>query len=451
MLRASWSGDPMMNESTWLFRGKLHRESFEEALQHAMLKNPLFRCRVDWSVRGRPRWVLTDNRVKVYWDSQNPPERWSDDFDLTVELGIRVWVGPVSDGLSRISLRSHHAITDGIGVTLFWGDLLQRYSTLRSPPGAAMTVWRDSDPELLKLRNSVAPERKLLERVSEALKMIRFGRGLPPKPLAAPSSMATDTWADGKSVVTLIEGAGFDALRAFAKSRGVTLNDYLVSTLFRTLVAWNERHGSSNPADRLRIMVPTNGRDRRHAAMPAANCVGFSITNCTPADCEDPDRLLASVARQLREIRERHLGASYVDILNASDALARVRGKLVPRKRTRRSSRCEATAILSYFGDVDRLIPQGGARDEQGHYICGDITLIRSVGLVSRQDETRVGLTAHYHGNELVICLNPDRMCFDYAHASEFLELYKSQLLADARVEKASHSESKTLNLAEGA
>jgi hypothetical protein len=52
MLRASWSGDPMMNECTWLFRGTLHRESFEEALQHATRMNPLFRCRVDRIASG---------------------------------------------------------------------------------------------------------------------------------------------------------------------------------------------------------------------------------------------------------------------------------------------------------------------------------------------------------------------------------------------------------------
>jgi hypothetical protein len=60
---------------------------------------------------------------------------------------------------------------------------------------------------------------------------------------------------------------------------------------------------------------------------------------------------------------------------------------------------------------------------------------------VSRQDQTRVGLTAMYLGREFTICLNPDRTCFDYAHAMEFLGLYKAQLLAGAQVDKATRSE----------
>mgnify|MGYP003407031315 CR=1 FL=1 len=435
MLRASWSGDPMNNDCTWLFRGTLHRESFEQALQHAMQVNPLFSCRVDWSVRGRPRWILSHDKVQVHWD-ETPPAHWYDDFDLTVEAGIRVWVGPFAQGISRLSIRSHHAISDGMGYGRFYGDLFHRYSVLRSPPGAAMTAWADPEPELLKLRDSIAIDRTPLARLRSGLKMLHMGLAQPPRPLAVPSSKTEGTWSDVKLAWCNVEGAAFDRLRAFVKARNITLNDYMVASLFRTLVAWNERHGSSLPNDRLRIMVPTSGRDRRHAAMPAANCVGFSITDRLAGDCADADSLLSSVARDLRTIREQHLGASYVDILSAGDAVARVRGKLVPRKRTRRSTRCAATAVLSYFGDVDRLVPGGGPRDADSCHVCGDISLVKPLALVSRQDQTRVGLTALYIRKELVIALNPDHTYFDSAHAQEFLELYKSQLLADAQVDR---------------
>jgi hypothetical protein len=258
--------------------------------------------------------------------------------------------------------------------------------------------------------------------------LARAGR-LPVTPLAVPRDRAPQPWPAGRLAHDSVSRAVFTQLRARAKAHGVTFNDYLLATLFRTLTVWNERHGDPRPSDRMRVMMPTSTRDQRHADMPSANCIGFAIIDRSPGECAQRDALLSGMARSTVAVRERRMGVAFVDILAFDQAIARARGKWLRRKRTRRSSRCVTTAILSYLGDIERYLPQGGPRDEDGSYVFGDVALLTQLGHPPRQDLTRIALSIHYYRNELILNINADAKCFDYAQALDFLSLYKATLI----------------------
>lgn len=431
MVQASWSGDPMLSDCTWQFRGTFDRAAFEQALRRAVDANPLLRCRLEWTAGQVPRWVLTDRSdLDVCWYSLTAPSGWDGDLELSDVPGLRIWIRPLGAGRTALSIHNHHALTDGIGVTRFASLLMHEYAALRAPAGAPRTEWPASDPAALVLRGSLAPQVSWRERVRSAKWLARRGKQ-PLTALAVPRDRAVEPWTPGELATEVVPPALFAKLRERLRAHKASVNDHLLATLFKTLAAWNERHGTSNPTDRLRVMMPANTRDERHEHMPMANCVGFAIIDRTPADCTDARTLLASVARESRLVRDRHMGVAFVDVLALNDTIARLRGKLVRRKRTRRSSRCVTTSTLSYLGALERMLPQGGPRDEQGRYVFGDVTLLSAWGYPPRQDLTRIVLCANYYCGELSLCANADPTYFDRARAMEFLALYKSLLLAE--------------------
>jgi hypothetical protein len=434
MVQASWHGDPMLSDCTWHFAGTWHRASFEQALRRALLLNPLFRCRIQWTKGRSPRWVLTDRPdVDVFWDAPAAPARWNDDFELTKELGVRIWVGSLGGGRSILSIRYHHAVSDAIGILRFFSDLIHTYALLRSPPGVAKTEWANPNPECLKLRGSIAPELGWLARARAGLHMLRVGN-LPATPLAVPSMRAPQPWIAGELASDNLSSAVLTQLRAHAHARGVSFSDYLLATLFRTLTVWNSRRGRPRSADRMRVTMPISTRDQRHVQMSAANCIGVAIIDRSPRECVDRDALLPGIAR---DIHERHAAVAFADIFAFNDALARLRRKFARHKRTARSSRCVTTAIFAYLGDIERYLPQGGARDEHGCRVFGDVTLLSQFGHPPRQDLTRVALSVNSYRGELSICVNADATYFDRAQAMDFIALYKSQLVAGVALDRA--------------
>jgi hypothetical protein len=435
MVQSSWPGDPMLNDSSIVVGGEVHRPSFERALRRGLELNPLFRCRLDWPRGGVPQWVLDDPaKIPLFWEPQSAPSCWNDDFELSDGPGLRIWKKPLADGRSCLWLRYHHAVSDGIGTSRLWADVMQEYARLRSPAGTDVGKWSDPELEALKLRGSIAPKRSKLERLRAALLMLRKSKR-PVTPLAIPSHRAKAAWPLGEMAGDIIPSAVFTKLRALADARGVTFNDYMLANYFRTIVAWNERHGSSQPTDNLRIMIPTNTRDKRHARMPSANCIGFATLDRSPRDCADRAALLSGIARETRAILEQDLGVGFVDLLSFEWAMARLRRNFTRYKRKRRASRCLTTATLSYLGDIERVMPRGRPRDADGNHICGDLTVFLPAGYAPRQDHTRVALAGHYYNDQLVLSLAADEMYFDYESAMDFLRLFRELLEADIELD----------------
>jgi len=99
---------------------------------------------------------------------------------------------------------------------------------------------------------------------------------------------------------------------------------------------------------------------------------------------------------------------------------------------------------LSYLGDIERTLPQGGPRDEHGRQVYGDLTLLTPFGFTPRQDLTRITVSAHYYRGDLILCANADATYFDRAQTMDFIALFKSLLGAEVGADKVASEAART-------
>jgi hypothetical protein len=204
-------------------------------------------------------------------------------------------------------------------------------------------------------------------------------------------------------------------LRRLAALQQVSVNDLIIQALFRTLQNWNPERWNHRSSDWLRILLPTSLRDRRHAAMPAANRMGYAFLTRSCSEVKDVDALLPSLHREMAKIRQEALPERFlskIGILNAiPGALSWVLGQ----------PQSYATAVLSNVGDPSRRF-QARFRRDQGKIVAGNLQLVGFSAMTPIRRQTRASLFVNSYGNQLTITVHLDPRYFDPANTSLFLE-----------------------------
>jgi len=407
------------------FTGRLRDEPFSRALAGAVDRHPLLGSLIASGPDGQPVWVGGDGRPPCLdWAPEGVPISHPDGLriDLQTVPGLRVWVrdGEVS---TRVLLQFHHCCCDGLGALRFLEDLLVLYH--REASGDPSVVPRPVDVEQLRARGDFPATEgglRVLLRDWYVGARIWGAIGLrSPAPLSVPGGAA----GDATSIPFLgfethvLEPAQARRLRAAAGSRGVTLNDLLLGSLFQTIVAWNREHGArGNPW--LRINMPATVRDKDDQAMPAANLLSFTFLARRANQCRDEAGLLAGIQQETEAIKRWRLGWYFLG------GLAMFRGVpgMIPWFLNR--NRSFATAVLSNLGRMFARVPL----PRQGRqYVCGEAVLTRITGVPPIRPLTRAAIAVGTYADETTINLHCDPRLFTVESSRQFLSQYVERLL----------------------
>lgn len=386
------------------FSGRAERTVTETALSRCAARHPLLASRAARQATGAWMWRPVEQpRPVVRWstDGIEPTFGSATRLDISTEIGLRLraTLGP---DRTRFVFQFHHACCDARGALRMIEDWLAEYARIQGG-GADVAEPRSYDPRLLERRGSVVGSPRWTPRAWQAswaglMRAWRFVRR-PPTPLVDYRSASDDepAGADFPRARSFCFDATTTArLRAAARHRGATLNDVLCCNLFVVLCAFR----AESPRDAwLRIAVPVDLRTAQQDEMSAANQASLVFLTRRPDDCRVPNDLLASLHRELRQVKTNRLANTFVRGL---ELRRRLPGGLVGSVRRRT---CQATAALT---NVGQTLDSSRLPRREGKLVAGDLLLEAVDFLPPIRPLTCVSFSACTYADRLAICLQYD-------------------------------------------
>lgn len=385
------------------FDGALDHAQLNKALALALTQHPMFAMTAQ-AHRRRWYWEPNQTAICLRWLPDTPGEDFPalSPLDVRSEPGLRVFACEDDTRLDLI-FQAHHATCDGLGLLGFAEDLLTYYARicpeLPNPPAP------DYDFRGLSTRHRFGLTRGQFFRA--ALKQGSAWRSLfhylrrDAQPLVAQAPAREGTPASLRYPHVLahrLNRSRSAGLLAYARSRGVTLNDVLIQTLFLTLQGHQDLPKTKIPPW-LRLSIPINLRPAKMERFTAVNLVSHTFLNRRPHDVSAESSFLQGIHAEMQSIRKRQLGLALPLGITIGHNLL---GGL---KKICYSSRCQATAVLTNPG---RIFQNNPLCNDRHQVVLGDTVLESLDFLAPVRPKTNVTLAAFTYADQLNLTLHYD-------------------------------------------
>ncbi len=418
----------MTYASNLYFSGEFNREAFTAAIGDALDRHPLLCALVRPAKQKKLCWVSPEGATPfIEWGSFETPMRMDqgEAIDLSREVGLRAWIRQ-GDGRAHLVLQFHHACCDGTGAHRFIGDLLAAYG-IRTAEGDRRPVMASYDPQLLKDRRSKLADYAVISNTTHGIRrgigqgVHVFGRRISPLKTNGKSknTLAAETAFPGV-VSHTFDRDEHKALRTAANRLGCMLNDLLVSSIFCKMREWNIDHGSSGRQN-LRIMMPTDMRDKYDYAMPAANMTCYNFITRKMSECLDEAKLIKSIRDETARIKHEQRGKHFIESVMICNSVPGLLPFLLSRQR------CLSTVTVSNMGDPTRRFLATFPR-QAGKLVCGDVVLEKMLGVSPLRPKTRAAISIVNFYRQLIINVRCDPHTMSLQDAQEFLNGYVNRL-----------------------
>ena len=418
---------PMTSVIDVELRGKLRRDIFDEALDEALDRHPLFRAVIERPWLGRARWVpAVDQRPRVDWGEAGEPCLCPGGLaiDITREVGLRIWVRQ-GEPTVTITMQLHHTCCDGVGIIEFIGDLLAAYGS-RTATGEKKPMLRPLDIEALRRRGeyhyAVPADSTLLREIGIAVWESLEWSLRPPKPLAAPVEPPADNASDIQLPTNLkyvFDQHETKRLRVVAKQHDVSTNELLLRDLFLTIDDWNESH-RPGWRGRARVSMPVSLREFEHDRIPAANVVSHAFLTRKRSRLRDPQALLEGIASEVADIMRQKQALWFVQGVRIGRCLPGLAPMMA-------GNGCYSTAVLTNLGNPTRRFTARFPY-ESGKAIVGDLVLESIIGSPPMRPKTRgvIGMTVC--GGQMMFAARCDWHLFTMDDCRQFVDVYADRI-----------------------
>jgi NRPS condensation-like uncharacterized protein len=402
------------------FSSLLEVGKFEDSVREALKRHPLLRSKLSKSPRsriGELKWQPQGlDKIPVYWcdDELHKTMAEVQAINLTDEMSFRIYVHR-QDDKHILTLQTAHAATDGQGVLSFMGDVVCIYAK------APLKEQKDTDLSVrihfhIKFKERLKLLPKQLLRLITAVKRRAVPLWSPEvaddSPMKIPFRGAARIELDEHQLLTV---------RQTAKSLGVSVNDWLLNILFKSMKKWNEKGGQG--ARGIRIAMPTNLR--RHLQMPAANVVSMCFMHRYAHEIESPG-LLASLTKETGQIKSHRLGMTLILVLSLVSKLRRGRAFDTGNER-----KCHSSLVLTNLGRILSSIEL--PKTAEGCLILDENLSLNSLEVYTLvRPTTYLSFAILTYGGKLSINLAYNREVMNIEHADLILKEFKEQLLAPA-------------------
>lgn len=332
------------------FDGKLSADRVADAIVKAVRMHPTLTARLA-SRSGRKFWQWNHadpsaDQLVSTWKSNGNGQQQPDlrGLDLHAECGVRCHIHEASKG-TRLSFQFHHVATDGLGAVEFLTDFLKCYDGV-----PASGIQRDAI--LLNDRHRYGHDRSCLWRFAKAqvrgVSTVYQFLATTPKPLKK-FQLSDSTNAVIGYPNYLLRGLSAvenEGLRLNSVAHGVSMNSWMLSSLFRTMNSFRCRQPEHRPSDLLRITVPCNMRKRGHGKMPAGNVFSLAFPAFRSDAIDESPDFVTKGERQMQVYRR---GCDLPNLLLSLNLLSSPRCLL---NRFVSSHFCQATTLFTNLGRV---------------------------------------------------------------------------------------------------
>jgi hypothetical protein len=347
MLADDRPSHPMSLWVRLVFEGRLDWERMENALAQTSARHPLTTAVVRERRLRRPTWRQASSTVAVR--RRADPARAdgrSPAIDIRCEPGLRAWFDERA-AEPIVWLQFHHVCCDGVGALQFADDLLRAY---------ADPQW-GSDCEAVEMQRRLRGRSRVkvgmsrgVRRTPHTVRRLRDYFFRQPMEIGrrAAEPFSKKAAAEGELGTCIltdrIPATDFARIQQETRRRRVTINDWLLSSLFQTLKEWSERHPGLARGQWRRIAVPINMRMETDGAMPCANKVSMVFIDRGRDDPEGRDELLPGIHREMHLVKEHRLGTALWRTLDVASMLPGGLAMVL------RPGACASTAVLSNWG-----------------------------------------------------------------------------------------------------
>lgn len=437
------------------FSRPMNHDALSSALHQTVHQHPLLAsCLVD--IDGEMHWRYDPEFVPKLRDPAIDPILLPSDLlsnpqpsprpiDLRSEPGCRYWyqTDPQTAG-SRLTIQLHHAACDGVGLRRVLIDTLNAYAKQTTDSNDSESDQERSNAEQQankrkRRREQLDPSRLLSrgdfsEITSKPPKQVQSGwRKLAnayyfhfqrPQPLLGTANQATvnddnsEPDADDQPLRHYVfDRSTSQRILSACRTREISVNDLVLSILFRVCRQWNQQHGIDKAGSRIRLLMPVDLRGRSDMQTPATNRLSFSFLGRTHGQCDDWQVLLESVQTETQMIKDTRL---HMDFLDGITALAS-KPKLLDR--ALRCSRNVSTSVLTYTGDITRGM-KNYFPEEDGKRRVGDTFLENILIAPPARQHTNITLGVCINWGQICVSANWNRSEISANDCQQFLDLY---------------------------
>lgn len=420
-----WVESPQQPMNSFIelhFTSPLNELLLEQSLTVAVHRNPMLASRVV-EREGDLLWQYDPNlRIKL---QPQPPLVGGRPvaINLFEETGVRFWHFQTSSGW-RLLLQLHHACSDGVGIRPLLVDTMTQY-TRNMPNGREILSEERAgrlekvDVENLAKRFDFSGAFPTITKTLSVRQRIKnahyFHFQLPTALKGSPDDLSKlDSYEPLRHAV--LDRDLSEQVSLKARELELNINCLALAFLFQACSQWNQARGDKGNR-RIRLLMPYDLRSRIDLHTPAANRLSFSFLGRTYRDCENTNALLASIQKELKDMKDTALPLDFLNALKLGEKYPRLM-KWVIRKSPRM-----ATSALTYAGDVMRGLKrnfpeQGNAR------IVGDSLLTNILAAPPVRENTNISLGLCMNWGQLCVSAAWNRDAISAKECEEFLSLY---------------------------
>jgi hypothetical protein len=403
------------------FRGRLDRNDIETAIRETVKRHPLYQGRA--ALLGR-RWIWAEDhsdRIDLrFVDGETddlPP------VDPRSDKSVRLVVS-IGHDESRVTALTHHAICDGIGGLQILQDALIAYDRIRSgrPPFEGAPPL---DPELLRRRGTIGllSGRYLMQLWKQPIAIFGAAKFLLRqfRTFAAGDSRRSPVGVTPYRFPSMlhvrVQSDALHRLRASLTAKQISLNDFLLTTLFKSV---SESPELDPHGDRcMRIIVPISIRDKSDRGMPSANRTTLVQIDRFASQIGDLDAAARGISFELGVIRGAMLDRIFlivVRILSISNGWLRWSAS---------SMRPRATTLFTNLGRFFAKMPLGR---QDRRLVCGGLVIERLELAAPVRNQMPISFTANQYAGELFLGATVDTRFLDEASGRWILDRWLEHL-----------------------
>jgi NRPS condensation-like uncharacterized protein len=406
------------------FHGRFDIEFLSKSLQNVLKVHPLLCSVTEKTPSGRFCWKPFEGTIEIRRGTFH-----AEGIRLEHEPALKITLEEQTDQQSDLWFEVHHSASDAVGMQRFIEDLLIEYSVQKGFLTSEIFPPREpADPVLLQHRGNYGQTfgtffRNLPRQIwgLERARTFLFNRIV---------SLVTQKPDLSKS----LPPAGYPAIfrrelsedetkkvRTFAKSEKVTINDFLLRSVFLTMNDWRQQEKTDGHEGRLRVAVPTNLRTPKDYLMPAANIVSMVFLDRKPNCIRNDLSFLQKIHREMRHIKNCNLGLALIYGLTVYRKLFGSYKKMI------NQNRCWTTATVSNLG---LLFHQTPCPCRNNHLLFDkELELLEIHSVPPIRPQTVLGVCASSYANRLTIDMQYDSELLNTTQAKKLFDLLIDYLL----------------------
>jgi len=311
---------------------------------------------------------------------------------------------------------NHHAALDGISFLIFFQRFIEFYEDIfyqrKKESGDHPDFEAISRPHITFQWKHLLPQ--------NIYTYIKYGPQVGQKRLALQHvEEGTVSMEELLTVAREISPSEFKALRTTAKNCGVSVNDYMLASMFHTVKKWNQQR-NEKPGE-ICLDIPVNLRSPEDRTLGNVLC-GFRISLASDT-ITDKENTLRLVKQKRAFMMENSIARKTVDFAWALKPLPVKLKKFLYRKN---SQTTYPTLTISNIGIGE---PNPSHQDKEGFHYMGPARICTVVFVAHAPPWPN--FVAVTYNNRMTISLSVFRSQFSLETAGEFLQLFIQELSAE--------------------